>query len=68
MESITIPYSNDSQGVRDGWLVSSSTGVPTKNVKPLIPLLELGGLGWQRDSEIEAEGGLIKLHYNSILQ
>ena len=28
---ITIPYSNDSQNVRHGWLVSSFTGVPTKN-------------------------------------
>ena len=40
MESITIPYSNDSQGVRDGWLVSSFISVPTTNAKSLT------GLGW----------------------
>ena len=30
-ECVTIPYSNYSQNIEDGWLVSSSTGVPTKN-------------------------------------
>ena len=29
-EYITIPYSNSSQNIMDGWLVSSSTDVPTK--------------------------------------
>ena len=37
-ECITIPYSNDNQIVTDGWLVSSSTDVPTKNAKSLTPL------------------------------
>ena len=36
VECTTLPYSND------GWLVSSSTGVPTKNAKPLTSLLEVG--------------------------
>ena len=39
-EYVTIPYSNDSQNIEDGWLVSSSTGVPTENAKSLTPLLD----------------------------
>ena len=35
---ITIPYSNDSQNVRHGWLVSCFTGVPKKNAKLLAPM------------------------------
>ena len=44
IEWITIPYSNDSQNIMDGWLVSSSTGVPTKNAKLLTPILEIWGV------------------------
>jgi hypothetical protein len=42
VECTTLPYSNDSQNIMDGWLVSSSTGMPTKNAKPLTSLLEVG--------------------------
>ena len=42
IEYITIPYSNHSQNIEDGWLVSSSTGVPTNNAKSLTPLLQFG--------------------------
>ena len=45
----TIPYSNDSQNIMDGWLVSSSTDVPTKNATPL---------GEEKNSAIEAKEGL----------
>ena len=38
-EYITIPYYNGSQNIKDGWLVSSSTGVHTKNANSLAPLL-----------------------------
>ena len=40
IEYITIPYSNDSQNVKHGCLVSASTDVPTTNAKSLTPLLE----------------------------
>ena len=43
IEYITIPYTNDSQSITDGWLVSSCTDVPTKHAKLLRPLLEVGG-------------------------
>ena len=38
----TIPYSTYHPTYMNGWLVSSSTGVPTKNAKSLTPLLEVG--------------------------
>ena len=41
-KAITIPYSNDSRMIKDGWLVSSSPDLPTKNAKSLIPLLGKG--------------------------
>ena len=50
-----IPYSNNSQSIKDGWPVSSSTDFPTKNAKSLTPLLEVG------ESEIGPKGGLVKL-------
>ena len=40
---ITIPYYNDSLNIKDSWLVSKPTGVPSTNAKSLIPLLEVGG-------------------------
>ena len=43
IEYITIPYSNDSENIKCGWFVSSSTDVPTTNAKSLTPLLEGGG-------------------------
>ena len=33
IECITTPYSNNSQSIIDGWLVSSSTNASTKNCK-----------------------------------
>ena len=53
-EYFTIPYSNHSQNIEGGWLVSSSTGVPTENAKSFTPLLS----GLASDSEKE---GLVKL-------
>jgi hypothetical protein len=57
-EYFTIPCSNDSQ---DGWLVSSSTDLPTKKAKSLIPLL---GINRQRDSKVEVKEGLVELDRN----
>ena len=49
---VTIPYSNHSQNIEGGWLVSSSTGVPTENAKSLTPHIRGWGVG---GSEIEAK-------------
>ena len=37
--SISIPYSNFSQSIKDSWVVSSSAHVPTKNAISLTPLI-----------------------------
>ena len=42
--SITVPYSNDSQNITDGWPVSCSADVSKINAKSLTLLLEVGGL------------------------
>ena len=44
IQQLTIPFSNDSQSIEYDCLVSSSTNVPTRNAKSLIPLLGGGVL------------------------
>ena len=44
----TIPYSNCSQSIKDSWLVSSSTHVPTQNAKSLTPLFRGDSEIWAR--------------------
>ena len=61
VEYITVPYSNFCLNIKSGWLLSSSTDLPTKKAKSLIPLL---GVDRQRDSEIEVKEGLVKLDRN----
>ena len=42
VEYIAIPYYNDSQNIRDSWLVSPCNDVPTKIAKSLTPFTK----GW----------------------
>ena len=50
IEYVTIPYSNYSQSIKDGWFVSSSTltKYSTKNVKSFTPLFRGDSEIWAR--------------------
>ena len=48
IEDITIPYSNFSQSIKDSWVVSFSTHVPTKKAKSLTPLYRGDSKIWAR--------------------
>ena len=47
---VTIPYSNNSQSIEDGWLVSSSTDFPQKKANLLSP--------WGKRNTRRAERGI----------
>ena len=52
MECITIPYSNDSQSIRDGWAYLYFHRCTYKKCETVDIHITATGVGWQRDSEI----------------